>query len=150
LDSHPLSPIWLGGVNADRPKIGVTQYDLDLLIIDETREKSIDVYLFSITAKSLSESELERMQNFAKIVYERFKKNLDKLQAYFVNVYPIIVTNQSVSEQLRQEAAKRQVGIVDSESLESLLRIATKRHYGRSFLRKIMEYASTPLKLRTR
>jgi len=145
-----LSPIWLGGVKADTPKIGVTQYDLDLLIIDEKREKSIDVYLFNITAKSLSEGELEKTQVFAKIVYERFKKNLDKLHAYFVNVYPIIVTNQSVSEQLRQEAAKRQVGIVDGESLKSLLRIATTRHYGRSFLSKIMEYASTSLNIRSR
>lgn len=145
-----LSPIWLGGVKADTPKIGVMQYDLDLLIIDETPEKSIDVYLFNITAKSLSEGELEKTQNFAKIVYERFKRNLDKLHAYFVNVYPIIVTNQPVSKQLRQEAAKRQVGIVDGESLKSLLRIATTRHYGRSFLSKIMEYASTSLNIRSR
>jgi len=144
-----LSPIWLGGVKADTPKFGVMKYDLDLLIIDENRKGSIDVYLFSITAKSLSEGELEKTQNLAKIVCERFKKNLDKLHAYFVNVYPIIVTNQPVSKQLRQEAAKRQVGIVDGESLESLLRIATKRHYGRSFLNKIMEYASTPLNIRS-
>jgi len=145
-----LSPIWLGGVRADTPKYGVTKYDLDLLIIDEKRKGSIDVYLFNITAKSLSEGELEKTQNLAKIVYERLKKNLDKLYAYFVNVYPIIVTNQPVSKQLRQEAAKRQVRIVDGESLESLLRIATKRYYGRSFLSKIIEYASTPLNIRSR
>ncbi|RLG16683.1 hypothetical protein DRN63_03950, partial [Nanoarchaeota archaeon] len=142
-----LSPIWLAGVDANRPKIGVTQYDLDLLIIDESRKGSIDIYLFSITAKSLSEGELEKMQNFAKIVHDNLKENIDKLYACFVNVYPITVTNQPVSEQLKQEATKRQVWIIDGESLKSLLRITTKGHYGRSFLKEILGYASTPVKL---
>jgi len=139
-----LSPIWLieyKKQKTDKIVIDNMQYGLDMLLIEDKDSHIMSIYLFSLKARDIEDKDLEDIWGLSQLI----KKRLDKLyQRIFINLYPFVITNHPVSDDMKKRAKERNVWIVDRIGLQNIVSSAKAGLRDEAFIRTLFACSHPP------